>query len=217
MCKDKVEMNLSWNSPTDRTLPFSGAEKLFPGWKQSLAQTGLGTEIETTYRHGIEAYSAFCRRKRVSVAVETARQFMDETAKLQQVSVATMEAWKAALNWFFRSAREGNGPALRGVPTLGRVDLGKTDWERQLIARIRELHYSWRTEQTYRGWAWRYSEFLGHRGKQIEEGGTKGVKGFLSELAVKWRVSVATHNRAFPLPDDGLLVGGQQNRAATRP
>jgi len=105
--------------------------------------------------------------------------------------------WKEALNWFFRKARAHRAPALHGVPTLGRVDLGQTDWEGRLIQRLRELHYAWRTEETYRGWAWRYHEFLGLRGRELGKAGAEDLRAFLSELAVKHRVSVATQKQAL--------------------
>src|SRR5205814_1496792 len=85
----------------------------------------------------------------------------------------------------------------RGVPSLGPVDLGQTDWERRLIQRLRELHYAWRTEETYRGWAWRYHDFLGGRGRELEKGRREDLRAFLSELAVKHRISVATQKQAL--------------------
>src|SRR5258705_9302526 len=41
---------------------------------------------------------------------------------------------------------------FRSVPPLARSDLGRNDWEQRLVARLRMRHFSWRTEQTYRGW-----------------------------------------------------------------
>ena len=49
---------------------------------------------------------------------------------------------------------------MHGLPPLGRHDLGKVDWERRLIERVRTLHLAWRTEQTYRDWNWRLAKFL---------------------------------------------------------
>ena len=99
--------------------------------------------------------------------------------------------------WFFREARAHRAPALHGAPPLGRVDLGQTDWERRLIERLRQLHYAWRTEETYRGWAWRYNEFLDSCGRELEKAGAEELRAFLSELAVKDRVSVATQKQAL--------------------
>ncbi len=65
-------------------------------------------------------------------------------------------SWKKGLNWFFTTGRKTSGPLPPGVPSLGHADTGQTDWERRLIERLRLNQYSWRTEQTYRDWAWRY-------------------------------------------------------------
>jgi integron integrase len=64
-----------------------------------------------------------------------------------------------------------------------------------LIERMRLLHYSWRTEQTYREWGWRFAHFVGQKGMEAANG--DDVRGFLTELAVKWRVSVATQKQAL--------------------
>ena len=74
-----------------------------------------------------------------------------------------MAEWKEALNRYFRQGKEEVAVALTGVPTLGRADLGRTEWEQRLVQKIRVRHLSWRTEQTYRGWAWRLADFLGER------------------------------------------------------
>ena len=190
-------MNRSLASSTRQPLPFSGAESLFPAWKQNLGQSRLSAELQGSYRRGIDAYSDFCRRHRLAATVETARRFMAESARLESLAAETVGVWKEALNWFFREARAHRAPALHGVPTLGRADLGQTDWERRLIARLRELHYAWRTEETYRGWAWRYNEFLGSRGRELPKAEAEDLRAFLSELAVKHRVSVATQKQAL--------------------
>src|SRR6266487_3984961 len=167
------DMNPQSASSTRQPLPFSVAERVYPDWKHGLAQAGLNGELQGSYRRGIEAYSDFCRRHRLEVTVETARRFMSESAGLKSIAPETVAVWKEALNWFFREARAHRAPALRGVPSLGRVDLGQTDWERRLIRRLRELHYAWRTEETYRGWAWRYHEFLRARSRGLEQAGAE--------------------------------------------
>jgi hypothetical protein len=66
-----------------------------------------------------------------------------------------------------------------------------------LIANLPQQHRSWRTEQTYRGWLWRFMRWLGRRALAEVTGAE--VRAFLSKLAVEERVGVATHNRAFRL------------------
>jgi hypothetical protein len=82
---------------------------------------------------------------------------------------------------------------LSGVPSLGQADTGSEPWERRLIERLRLQHYAWRTEQTYREWAWRLADFIGPR--ELESATGEDVKAFLSELAVKGRVAGARKSR----------------------
>jgi hypothetical protein len=79
-------------------------------------------------------------------------------------------------------------PRPEGVPSLGQADTGKTAWESRLIERLRLKHYAWRTEQTYREWAWRLSQFVGARG--LEAATEEDIKGFLSDLALRCRRNV---------------------------
>ena len=84
---------------------------------------------------------------------------------------------------------------MNDVPTLGRADLGGPPWERGLVARIRELHLAWRTEKTYRHWAWRLARFC--EPKPAEQLTHEDVREWLSPLAVEGRVSVATQKQAL--------------------
>src|SRR4030095_5059993 len=68
-------------------------------------------------------------------------------------------------------------------------------WEERLIERLRIQHYAWRTEQTYREWAWRLVDFMQPR--ELEAATGEGLKAFLSELAVKGRVSRSTQKQAL--------------------
>ena len=86
---------------------------------------------------------------------------------------------------------------MTDVPTLAAADLGKTDWERRLVQVLRSRHYQWRTEQTYRGWARRFAEWLQVRGQRLEEAAPDGVRDFLSELATRQRVSASTQKQAL--------------------
>jgi hypothetical protein len=52
-----------------------------------------------------------------------------------------------------------------------------------------------RTEQTYREWAWRLADFV--RPRELETATGEDLKAFLSELAVKGRVSRSTQKQAL--------------------
>jgi Phage integrase, N-terminal SAM-like domain len=82
-------------------------------------------------------------------------------------------------------------------PPLAATDLGGPDWERALIRRLREGNYQWRTEQAYRMWAGRFAVWLKARGCAVAEAGEMEVREFLSDLATRQRVAVATQRQAL--------------------
>ena len=106
-----------------------------------------------------------------------------------------MQEWKDALNWLFRCRRGQRAAVLTGVPPLGRADPGQTPWERRLVTTLRVRHLSWRTEQSYRGWAWRLARFLGER--PVESANEQDVRDFLSYLATTERVGAAAQKQAL--------------------
>jgi len=152
-----------------------------------LNQLKLARAVGHTYATAIEGYLEYCRLNGVSVSVETARGFVSDAFRRGVTQEGA--AWKWALNWFFREGRKRSAPQPEGVPSLGQADTGRTPWESRLIERLRLKHYSWRTERTYREWAWRLAQFVGARG--LEAATDEDIKGFLSELAV--RAGVGPH------------------------
>jgi integron integrase len=99
------------------------------------------------------------------------------------------------LNWFFRAGRQHTSVARGVTPALNQADTGAVGWEQRLIERLRIQHYAWRTEQTYREWAWRLADFV--RPRELDAATGEDIKGFLSELAVKGRVSKSTQKQAL--------------------
>ncbi|HWW03278.1 MAG TPA: integron integrase [Candidatus Acidoferrum sp.] len=167
-------------------------EVIFPNWRELLNQADLPERVRAGYGLAIGAYLEYCYRNGVSVTTESARGYMADVQRRQLARNPGL--WKSGLNWFFMRGRRVSAWKPSGEPTPGRADTGATPWERRLIERLRLGHYSWRTEQTYREWAWRLERFIG--GKGVEEAGEQDVKSFLSGLAVKGRVSIATQKQA---------------------
>lgn len=168
----------------------------FPDWAQQLHSDGLLTPgLRVSYRQTVAGFLEFCQRRQTGPGVSVARDFVELTRLERMPSPARLQEWKDALNWFFRRGRETPSLALKGVPPLARSDLGQPGWEQGLIARLRLRQCAWRTEQTYRGWLWRFARFLGPR--PVEAAGGAEVRAFLSKLAVEERVSVATQKQAL--------------------
>ena len=183
----------------------------FPGWQAALAvDASLSPGLRESYRRALEGFERFCQKRsgrpdgRVAgdgsgagrrARIALAREYV-ELQRLERVpGPAQLQEWKEALNWYFRQGKADVAAALTGVPTLGRADLGSTAWEERLVRVIRVRHYSWRTEQTYRGWAWRLARFLGER--PLESATGEDVRAFLTRLATEERVGVATQKQAL--------------------
>ena len=177
----------------------------FPLWAEALAQVRLPALVRQQYRTVIFEYLRFCKQRRERANVNSARQFMSEIEQQRRLSVSQQATWRAALNWFFQQAgrqkvtgsASAPEPVMTGVPTLGAADLGKTEWEQRLIRELRGRHYRWRTEQTYRGWAWRFVRWLDEGGKRFEQATEADVKEFLSRLATRHRASGSTQKQAL--------------------
>ena len=85
--------------------------------------------------------------------------------------------------------------AMTDVPTRGASDLGGEPWEKDLVRCIRERHLAWKSEKTYRSWCGRFVRSCG--GKPLDRMQADDIQQFLSDLAVKDRVSVATQKQAL--------------------
>ena len=151
--------------PEAGAAPSAGSRPLpaviFTHWREALNQARLSPAARGGYTLAIASYLDYCRRNGLSVTLESARGFVSDAQRRQLAR--NPQLWKEALNWFFREGRLHSALRPTGVPSAGQADTGRTPWERRLIERLRLNHYSWRTEQTYREWAWRFAQFLGHR------------------------------------------------------
>jgi integron integrase len=168
-------------------------EIIFTNWREILNLAPIPHPQRQGFTRAIEGYLEYCRHNGVSVTKESARGFMSDASR--RGLATNPQLWKDGINWFFKTGRRSAGPVPPGVPSIGQADTGRTDWERRMIERLRLNHYSWRTEQTYRDWAWRFDQFL--RGKPMAEAGGEDIRQFLTELAVRGRVGKATQKQAL--------------------
>src|SRR5215831_18851345 len=138
---------------------------IFANWREVLNQARLADRTRAGYALAIGGYLDYCLRNGLSVNKESARAYMADVERRQLAR--NPQLWKSGLNWFFVEGRKSSAWAPGGQPLPGQADTGTTPWERRLIERLRLGHYSWRTEQTYREWAWRLARFLQPR--QLED------------------------------------------------
>jgi len=192
----------------------------FPRWAEVLQREDLAPESRELYRVALLQYLRFCKESRQRATLDSARQFMQQQEAKRRLDAAGLAEWKAALNWFFRAAKQPTAPATNkvapppspapfrrpganaeltatGLPTLGATDLGRTEWERLLIRELRGRHYRWRTEETYRGWAWRFVRWLEGRGVTLEQAAETELREYLSDLATRQRASASAQKQAL--------------------
>ena len=172
----------------------------FPGWEGALARFPVSPPRRQEYRQAVIRFLHFCRETRQVASVPAARAFI-ETVQLQRPQgETTLATWKEALNWFFREGRRSQpAPGVSSIATGDQAaarDQGRSAWERRLIQTLRARKYQWRTEQSYRGWATRFTAWLERRGGRIEEVTAPQVRDFLTELATQRRVAASTQRQA---------------------
>ena len=80
-------------------------------------------------------------------------------------------------------------------PAAAAKDTGTSDWERKLVEVLRARGMSWRTEETYRGWAVRFAKFIEPRKPWVADAADVGA--FLTDMAVQWRASASTQRQAL--------------------
>jgi len=218
----------------------------FPHWSDSLDRLRLPPIHRQQYRLALIRYLRFCKETRQQATVDSARAFMEQIEAQRTLGATMLARWKEALNWFFTEGRKQTGDrkpkaedrrpsgrpgghrtagnnTMADIPPLAGGDLGKTEWERKLIQVLRSRHYQWRTEQTYRQWAWRFVDWLERDGlskvgtdrravRPDAESGAPGgralpttienatpddVRDFLSDLATRSRVSASTQKQGL--------------------
>ena len=168
----------------------------FPNWPDALrTDASLSPALREAYRLLLTGFMEFCRKRQTPSSVALARAYVQLLQLEKAPAPARLQTWKDGLNWFFRRAQEASTAALADVPPLAQSDLGQTGWEKQLVARLRLKGLSWRTEQTYRAWAWRLARFMGQKPMTSATGAE--AREFLTKLAVEERVSPSTQKQAL--------------------
>ena len=92
------------------------------------------------------------------------------------------------------SAAESPGPAPDSTRVAGRG----ASWEkeyRDLEGSIKLRNYSRRTLAAYRLWVGKFQAFV--KSRPTDQLGTNEVRGFLTELAVRYGVAASTQNQAL--------------------
>jgi integron integrase len=181
----------------------------FREWVAALeADERVPQEAKRGYRLAIGSYLGHLKVSGKRATLATAKAYFDAAHE----AGADNEEARKAVRWFFREAlaqetlrpRSATAPmgedalsveTVRPVIVPERVDHGRTPWEQKLVERLRVQHYQWRTEETYRGWAWRFATWLDP--KAVEAADDEDIKRYLSHLAVQGNVAASTQRQAL--------------------
>jgi hypothetical protein len=158
---------------------------MISNWREALNRQGPQDRTRDDYTEAIGGYLDYCRLNHQTVAVASARIFMADVVRQGHITGERLASWKAGLNWFFKKGRAGLVPPPQGAPSLGRADLGRTDWERRLIERIRLLPSRFISIE---------NEFSESTGVRPNHGGTPFFKAF-------------SHSSSSPVPEGSVGAG----------
>ncbi|MCX7723569.1 MAG: hypothetical protein N2379_11025, partial [Verrucomicrobiae bacterium] len=78
----------------------------FPGWAEVLAHEPWPASQREAYRRVTARYLHECKERRWAVNVASARRFIETVEQERKPPAEKLAAWKEALNWFFKVARE---------------------------------------------------------------------------------------------------------------
>lgn len=154
----------------------------------------------------VVGYLRFCKSAGCAASIISAKLYIETTESREK---RQNEALRAALRWFFKTAKtpakaaagtvEANGQRMvtdreeqgirRSLPTDAPA------WEVALVRCLRTQHLLSRTEETYRQWASRFVRHI-HPTPPFEVT-AQHVQDFLSHLAVVQLVSPATQKQAL--------------------
>ena len=193
---------------------------IFENW-ESILRTTVPENRQQRYREAIIEFRHWLQDTGKAAETDMFKQHLEW--KKSYLPLEKLELYREALRWYYKeglhqmNVREltnsqpvsSEQPSLHDfrkedeyriyemndVPTSGARDLGGPPWERALVSRIREKHLAWTTEKTYRGWCHRFIGACG--GKSIDDLDHNDVRKWLSDLAVKGRVSVSTQCQAL--------------------
>lgn len=165
----------------------------------------LGASAVATWKEALNWFFREGRRAAHPGTEAMARAAGGEPAKagttngLVRSDVPSLGQARAKANVEHRASHSEGGTVDGGkaLPPPAAGDLGRTEWERRLIEALRTRHYQWRTERTYRDWAWRFERWLEARGGCMEEASAGEMREFLTELATRGRVSASTQKQAL--------------------
>ena len=193
--------------------------KFWEEYWEALVEQRVRPEERIWHERAVQGFIRFVAPKRLrEVAVEDVTDWLRLMAQQKE-----SEAWKVrqadralrilfqqvvpvdwAKKWPAGYLGEEKQPAWLGVPSPPeiRIKVGEAEVRRRfqrelekMVRTLRYLHYSYRTEEAYLGWALRFLSFAA--APEASGLGAAEVARFLEHLAVHGKVAAATQNQAL--------------------
>jgi hypothetical protein len=163
----------------------------FPDWQHVLDSSELPSKSRQSFAITIRWYLSFCRRARVEVTVQSARDFIDSVTQQRHPQAWQLEDWKEGLRWFFRTAKEQTAreklPEETAAPAIWIPPQSAhwPEWKVAFLTAVRRRRYSYRTEESYLVWLERFARYLGT--DDLRAQGEAQIQDFLNSLALNTR------------------------------
>ena len=182
----------------------------FASWAEVLVESQLPEREKQSWEITLRWYLSFCRRGRVEVTVQSARDFIAWAQQEKQAQPWQVEGWKEAIRWFFREAKttatEPKAKAEHPIqsrtsnpqPPTSNIQCNAKAipaWKTAFLTVVRRRHYSYRTEQSYLVWLERFARFC--RSDDLGQRGPEDLKAFLDDLALDQRLSASSQRQAL--------------------
>ena len=111
----KPRRSMSMPAPSEKAKPAGTLQ--FPTWTGVLSASDVPARRKESHAITIRWFLGWCRRGRVPVHQDSARQFIDWAQQEKQAVEWQVEQWKEALRWFFRTGHTAcAAPRLRNAP-----------------------------------------------------------------------------------------------------
>ena len=202
---DDWEQVLRAEVPSDRQKPYREAVVKFRYWLREKGKEA----VEASFREHLDWKKSYLPPERYEIRLEALRWYYKEGLKRMPSGEdvggggadsppGVVDAAHAAERPVVSRVQRVDGYRvyeMNDVPPSGAQDLGGPSWEQELVRRIRERNLAWKSEKTYRGWCRRFIGACGDKPVDALDHGD--VQRWLSDLAVKERVSVATQRQAL--------------------
>jgi len=179
----------------------------FPRWAEVLTSSNLEPRECKGFKVTIRWYLSWCARNSVGCSVQSAQDFVDWAQAEKQPSEWVVERWKAAIRWFFVTAKvqaRGEVPSTSSTPGQGYASANDTDAERieartedeVLILKVmRRRGMALKTERTYMRWYRDFTKFTGVKAGSAMT--APEIKRFLDYLAMDRAVASSTQKQAL--------------------